>query len=344
MDLKSFIAGMPKAENHVHLDGSTSPASALTLGRRNGVPLPFSSAEEAGEQYRYQNLGDFLRIVNAVCQVIQTEEDFAYLTEEMARDARAQNIRCREVMLSCHYHESRGIPFETQIRGFIRGRSIAWEKYGVYLCAVPEIDRTMPPEESLAFIDRLLPWREEAGIVAVGLDGAEDGYPARRHRAAFARARALGFHVTSHAGEACGPASVADSLDAAGSERIDHGVRSIEDPELVRHLAREEILLTVCPISNVALKVYPSLAAHPFKKLLDAGVPVTVNSDDPPFFSSNLNDNYCAVAQAFSLTPEELLKIARDAFTRSFAPPERIAAGVAELEEYFAQKGPLLTL
>ena len=135
-----------------------------------------------------------------------------------------------------------------------------------------------------------------------------------------------------------------DSLDAIGSERIDHGVRSIEDPELVRRLAREEILLTVCPISNVALKVYPSLAAHPFKKLLDAGVPVTVNSDDPPFFTSDLNDNYCAVAQAFSLTLEELLKIAKDAFVRSFAPPERIAAGVEELEKYFAQKGPLLTL
>ena len=344
MDLTSFIAGMPKAENHVHLDGSTSPASALALGRRNGIALPFSSVEEAVERYRYEDLDGFLRIINAVCQVIQTEEDFAFLTEELAKQAKAQNIRCREVMLSCHYHESRGISFETQIRGFIRGRKIAWEKYGVYLCAVPEIDRTMPPEESLVFIDRLLPWREEAGIAAVGLDGAEAGYPAHRHQAAFARAKECGFHVTSHAGEAYGPVSVIDSLDAIGSERIDHGVRSIEDPELVRRLAREEILLTVCPISKVALKVYPSLAAHPFKKLLDAGVPVTVNSDDPPFFTSDLNDNYCAVAQAFSLTLEELLKIAKDAFVRSFAPPERIAAGVEELEKYFAQKGPLLTL
>ena len=153
MDLTSFIAGMPKAENHVHLDGSTSPASALALGRRNGIALPFSSVEEAVERYRYEDLDGFLRIINAVCQVIQTEEDFAFLTEELAKQAKAQNIRCREVMLSCHYHESRGISFETQIRGFIRGRKIAWEKYGVYLCAVPEIDRTMPPEESLGSED-----------------------------------------------------------------------------------------------------------------------------------------------------------------------------------------------
>lgn len=344
MDLKTFIAGMPKAENHVHLDGSTTPAAALELGRHNGVSLPFSSVEEALSQFRYNSLDDFLHVINAMCQAIRTEDDFAYLTAEMGRSAQEQNIRYREVMLSCYYHESRGIPFETQIRGFIRGRKTALEEYGVYLAAVPEIDRAMPSEESLDFIGRLLPWREEAKIVAVGLDGAEAGFPAHRHAAAFARAQELGLHATSHAGEAYGPASVWDSLDAAGSERIDHGVRSIEDPALVERLAREEILLTVCPCSNIALKIYPSMAEHPFKKLLDAGVPVTVNSDDPPFFSRDLNDNYLAVAQAFALTKEQLFQIARDAFARSFAPAELIAAGVAELEAYFAENAPLLTL
>lgn len=337
MDLKSFIAGMPKAENHVHLDGSTSVESAMRLAKRNGIALPFQSVEDAKSFYQYNNLGDFLRIINAVCQAIQTEDDFADLTVELAKDARAQNIRYRDVMLSCYYHEQRGISFETQIRGFIRGRKTAWEEYGVFFSAIPEIDRTMPPDESLAFIDQILPYREAAHIPAVGLDSAEAGFPAHWHKSAFARARGRGFQVTAHAGEAYGAVSVEDSLDSICAARIDHGVRSIEDPKLVERLAREKILLTVCPLSNVDLKVFPDIKSHSFKALMDAGVPVSVNSDDPGFFSGNLNDNYLAVIRAFRLSADQVLAVAKTAFCRSYAPQALIDQGLEDLEHYFKE-------
>ena len=335
MTLKEFIQGMPKAENHVHLDGATSAQSALVLSEKNGVPLPFQTLEEADALYRFDNLDGFLRIINAVCQVIRTADDFRYLTVELARDAARQNIRYREVMFSCAYHEARGIPFSAMMEGFIAGRREARERYGVLLVGIPELDRTIPPEENLAFIERMLPFRKEAALVAVGLDNAEAGYPAHRHAAAFARAGELGFGRTAHAGEAYGPVSVTDTLDSLHTTRIDHGVRSLEDPALVERLAREKILLTICPLSNVGLKVYPDMKSHSFKKLFDAGVPVSINSDDPPFFLSDLNDNYLAVMEAFSLGLEQLHEIAQNAFAYSYAPQEFKERSLRELDDYF---------
>lgn len=340
MTIKTFIEGMPKAENHYHMDGGTTPASALELARRNGVTLPFSTLEEAEALYKFDSLDDFLRIINAVCSAICTAQDFEYLTVEMAKDAKRQNIRYREVMFSCAYHEQRGIPFSEMMRGFIAGRQVALEEYGVWLAGIPALDRTMPPAENLAFIERIVPFREAANLVAVGLDSAERGYPAHLHAEAFARAEALGFGRTAHAGEDVGPESVADTLDTLYTTRIDHGVRAIEDPTLVKRLACEKILLTVCPLSNVCLKVYPDMASHPFRRLYDAGVPVSVNSDDPPFFGGDLNDNYVAVVEAFALTMPELLEIAKNAFTYSYAPAEVKARGASELDAYFeAHKG-----
>lgn len=343
MTLFEFIAGMPKAENHVHLDGATSPKSALELARRNSVVLPFSTVEEADALYRFENLDGFLSIINAVCQVIKTADDFYYLTVELARDAARQNIRYREVMFSCAYHEARGIPFSAMMEGFIAGRREALDRYGVYFAGIPELDRTMPPEENLAFVDRMAAFREDAALVAVGLDNAEAGYPAHKHAAAFARAKALGFGVTAHAGEDCGPDSVIDTLDSLHTRRIDHGVRAIEDPALVRRLAEEQILLTVCPLSNVCLNVYPDMQSHSFKRLYDAGVPISVNSDDPPFFRSDLNGNFLAVAEAFELTAAELCGIAKNAFTHSFAPKVLIDEGVRALDAYFAANAGLFT-
>jgi len=338
--LQEFIQGMPKAENHVHLDGSTSAESALVLGKKYGVSLPFQTVEEAKTLYRFENLDGFLNIINAVCQVIQSADDFRYLTVELAKDAARQNIRYREVMFSCAYHESRGIPFSAMMEGFIMGKLEALERYGVLLVGIPEIDRTMPPEESLAFIERMLPFRDDAALVAVGLDSAEAGYPAHRHAAAFARACELGFGLTAHAGEDYGPVSVIDTLDALHTSRIDHGVRSIEDRELVERLAREKILLTICPLSNVCLKVYSDMTSHSIKQLFDAGVPVSINSDDPSFFCADLNANYIAVAEAFQLTMEQLHEIAKNAFAYSFAPAEAKQRWMAELDEYFHLNAP----
>ncbi len=342
MTLKELIAGMPKAENHVHLDGATSPKSALELARRNNAPLPFSTVEEADALYRFENLDGFLSIINAVCQVIKTADDFYYLTVELAKDAARQNIRYREIMFSCAYHEARGIPFSAMMEGFIAGRREALDRYDVYFAGIPELDRTMPPEENLAFVDRMAAFREDAALVAVGLDNAEAGYPAHKHAAAFKRARELGFGVTAHAGEDCGPDSVIDTLNSLHTKRIDHGVRSVEDPALVKRLAGEKILLTVCPLSNVCLNVYPDIKSHSFKRLYDAGVPVSVNSDDPPFFRSDLNGNFLAVAEAFDLTTEQICEVAKNAFTYSFAPKTLIGEGVRALDAYFAANASLL--
>ncbi len=342
MTLKEFIQGMPKAENHVHLDGSTSAESALTLSKKNGVPLPFDTVEEAEALYRFDDLGGFLRIINAVCQVIQTADDFRFLTVEMAKDAARQNIRYREVMFSCAYHEARGIPFSAMMEGFIAGRREALERYGVLLVGIPELDRTVAPEENLAFVERILPFRDDAALVAVGLDNAEAGYPAHRHAAAFARAGELGFGRTAHAGEAYGPVSVTDTLDSLHTTRIDHGIRSIEDPALVERLAREQILLTICPLSNVGLMVYPNMQSHSFKKLFDAGVPVSINSDDPPFFSGDLNANYLAIAETFALTMQQLHEIAANALNYSYAPAGEKQRWIAELDAYFDQNAPLV--
>ena len=342
MTVQEFIAGMPKAENHIHQDGATSPESALYLAKRHHMTLPFSTPEEADRLFRYRDLGDFIRIIDAVNAVIQDEEDIAYLVAEIGRDAAAQNIRYREIMLSCDFHERTGIPLDAQMRGFIRGREEAKARFGVEFACIPEMDRTSPPERNLSIVNRLEPWRERANIVAVGLDSAEAGFPAHRQKEAFRRAKELGYHLTSHAGEAYGPVSILDSLDEAGCRRIDHGVRAMEDPELVKRLAREKIFLTVCPISNLALKVFPDMEHHSLRQLMDAGVPVSINSDDPPFFRGNLNENYEAVVRAFRLTKPELQEIARNAFVYSYAPQPMIDAWVREQDAYFSKNDYVL--
>ena len=270
--LMDLIVNIPKAENHIHQDGATSPESALYLAERHGMTLPFSTPEEAAQRFQYRNLGDFIRMIDATNAVIQDEEDIAYLVTELGRDAATQNIRYREVMLSCDFHERTGISLDAQMRGFIQGREAAKTQFGVEFACIPELDRTSPPERNLSLVNRLEPWRKDANIVAVGLDSAEAGYPAHRHKEAFRRARELGYYLTAHAGEAYGPVSIWDSLDEAGCGRIDHGVRAVEDPELVNRLARDHIFLTVCPLSNLALKVFPDMEHHSIKQLMDAGV------------------------------------------------------------------------
>lgn len=342
MTLQEFISGMPKAENHIHQDGATSPESALYLAERHGMTLPFSTPEEAAQRFQYRNLGDFIRMIDATNAVIQDEEDIAYLVTELGRDAATQNIRYREVMLSCDFHERTGISLDAQMRGFIQGREAAKTQFGVEFACIPELDRTSPPERNLSLVNRLEPWRKDANIVAVGLDSAEAGYPAHRHKEAFRRARELGYYLTAHAGEAYGLVSIWDSLDEAGCGRIDHGVRAVEDPELVNRLARDHIFLTVCPLSNLALKVFPDMEHHSIKQLMDAGVPVSINSDDPPFFCGDLNENYEAVVRTFRLAKPELHALAKSAFTNSYAPQTMVNGWIQELDDYFSENDFIL--
>lgn len=253
------------------------------------MSLPFRTPEEADKLFQYQNLGDFIRVIDSVNAVIQTEDDIVYLLIELGRDAARQNIRYREVMLANDFHERTGLPLDAQMRGFVRGKEAAKALFGVEFACIPEIDRTMDPKKSADYAERLTPWREKANIVAIGLESAEVGFPAHLHRQAFQNARALGYPITSHAGEACGPESIWDSIESIGSTRIDHGVRAVEDPALLDYLAKHEILLTVCPHSNLSLGIFPDMEHHSIMQLMAAGIPVSINSDDPPFFRADLN-------------------------------------------------------
>lgn len=335
MTIEAFIAGMPKAENHIHQDGATSPQAALHLAERHNMTLPFRTPEEADDLFHYKSLGDFIRVIDSVNAVIKAEDDIAYLLMELGRDAARQNIRYREIMLANDFHERTGLPLDEQMRGFVRGKEAVKELFGVEFACIPEVDRTMDPKKSADFPERLEPWRKKANIVAIGLESAEVGFPAHLHQQAFQNARALGYPITSHAGEACGPESIWDSLESIGSGRIDHGVRAVEDPALLEYLARHKILLTVCPYSNLSLGIFSDMEHHSIMQLINAGIPVSINSDDPPFFRGDLNENYVGVVRGFHLSKQQLLPIAENAFTYSYAPKELIASALQELHTYF---------
>jgi adenosine deaminase len=316
--MKQFIRRIPKAELHCHLEGAIQPATLITLAGRHDIPLPFSDAEGANKFYEFTSLNQFLEIFALACGTLRTAADFETITLDLAADAAAQGITHREVFFTYAYHQRRDIPWDEVVRGIGAGSKIGRARYGVEMLFIADIDRTIPSEEGLRTAEMAYASREVAKIIGIGLDSQEIGFPARRQQAAFERAKELGLHRVAHAGEDVGPESVWDALDSLGVERIDHGVRSIDDPKLIEHLRATQTPLTVCPLSNVALKVYPSLADHPIKKMMDSGVFVTINSDDPPMFHSNLLDNYEAVADTFDLGPDDVQRLARASYSGSF--------------------------
>lgn len=248
---------------------------------------------------------------------MQTAEDFKTITVEFGADAARQNITYREVFFSYEAHRNRGIPWETVIEGIAAGRAQLKERYGVEMWFIADMDRTAHPEASLQMVELAQHSRNKAGIIGVGMDSKEAYHPASRHQVGFERAKELGLRLVAHAGEDAGAESVWDAL-SMGVERIDHGVRSIEDNKLLQRLVEMQIPLTVCPVSNVQLKIFPNMASHPIKQLMDAGVFVTINSDDPPMFHADVVDNYLQVADTFNLTVDDVEKLARNSFMAAF--------------------------
>jgi adenosine deaminase len=316
-ELKAFIQRIPKAELHCHLEGSIQPATLLKLAAHHEISLPFEDEEGAKKFYEFENLNQFIDISSITCSTLQTAEDFKTITVELGADAARQNIPYREVFFTYDIHERRSIPWETVIEGIAAGRTESKERYGVEMWFIADMDRTSEPEASLRMVELAHNSRDHAGIIGVGMDSKEAGNPANRHQVAFDRAKELGFRLVAHAGEDAGSESVWDALNM-GVERIDHGVRSIEDDKLLERLVEIQIPLTVCPVSNIALKVFPNMAAHPIKRLMDAGVFVTVNSDDPPMFHADVVDNYMQVADVFNLTADDVEKLARNSFMATF--------------------------
>jgi adenosine deaminase len=326
----AFIAGLPKAELHLHIEGSLEPELMFELARRNGVAIPFASVEEVRAAYAFSNLQDFLDIYYQGMSVLITEQDFYDLTAAYLARARADNVRHVEIFFDPQGHTARGIAFETVIAGITRALNEAEAQHGISSKLILCFLRHLREADAEATLDAALPWLDR--IDGVGLDSSEVGHPPSKFERVFARARGLGLKLVAHAGEEGPPAYVEEALDLLKVDRIDHGNRSLENPALVRRLADAGITLTVCPLSNVKLCVVEDIAAHPLRKMLDAGLAATVNSDDPSYFGGYVGANYQAVADALGLSRAELVTLARNSFTGSFLDTDAQARHLAAID------------
>lgn len=333
-DLDDFIAGLPKAELHLHIEGSLEPELMFELAQRNGVAIPYASVEEVRAAYAFSNLQDFLDIYYAGADVLRTRADFHDLAMAYFVRAAADGVLHAEIMFDPQTHTDRGIAFAEVIEGLLSAMRAAESELGVTSSLILSFLRHLSEEAAFATLAAAEPWL--AQIAAVGLDSSEVGHPPEKFARVFAAARAKGLKITAHAGEEGPPDYVYQALDVLGTDRIDHGNRALEDPVLVTRLAAEGMTLTVCPLSNLKLCVVDDLADHPIDGMLALGLKATVNSDDPAYFGGYVADNYRAVAQARGLTRADLITLARNSFTGSFLPPETVAANLARLEAYAA--------
>lgn len=311
----TFITGLPKAELHLHIEGSLEPEMLFALAQRNGVTIPFACVNDVRAAYDFSNLQDFLDIYYQGMAVLRTEADFHDLTAAYLDRAAADSVRHVEIMFDPQGHTARGIAIETVIYGISRALDAARERgltSRLILCFL----RHLTEEEAEATLDAALPFLDR--IDAVGLDSSEVGHPPAKFARVFARARALGLKLVAHAGEEGPPTYVHEALDLLQVDRIDHGNRAMEDPALIRRLADDAMCLTVCPLSNLRLCVVSNLAQHPLHRMLQAGIVATVNSDDPAYFGGYVNANFIAVADALDLSREEITTLARNSFTGSF--------------------------
>lgn len=334
-----FIRKLPKTELHVHIEGALEPELMFELARRNGVELPFGSVEEIRAAYSFENLQSFLDIYYQGMSVLLREEDFCDLTTAYLRRARRDGVAHAEIFFDPQGHTARGVPFETAIEGIRRGLDMGLEETGVTSRLIMCFLRHLDEKDAFRTLEQAMPYRDR--IAAVGLDSTEQGHPPRKFERVFRKAREAGFLTVAHAGEEGPPEYVREALDLLQVARIDHGNRALEDPALVRRLADERMPLTVCPLSNLKLCGVTDMRDHPLKRMLDAGLMVTVNSDDPAYFGGYVADNYIAARDALDLSIEEIVALARNSVAASFldsaekarlmdkVEAERLASGLA---------------
>ena len=308
------------------------PSTALTLANRNGMKLPFHDEASAAVYYQFSGLNQFIEILRTTVSTLNTAADYQTVTEVIGEAAAHQNIWYHEIFFTFGLVSPRGVTWEAIVEGITEGRRINRERHGVETRFIADIDRTQEADKGVQLVELAAACKEETGIVGIGLDCQESGYPARRHKPAFERAAELGFHRVAHAGEDAGPESVWDALENLGVERIDHGVRAIEDPNLVKHLAERRVPLTTCPVSNIALKVFPDMASHSLKALMDAGCFLTVNSDDPPMFETDMTHDLFAVAETFAFDAKHIETFARNSFLATFMKEEEKTECLARFE------------
>jgi adenosine deaminase len=330
-----FIAGLPKAELHLHIEGSLEPELMFALAKRNDVAIPFASVEEVRAAYSFSRLQDFLDIYYAGADVLRTTQDFHDLAIAYFDRAAADGVVHAEIMFDPQTHTARGIPFGTAIEGLLSGMAEAEAKHGMTSKLIMSFLRHLDEDDAFATLEAARPWLDR--IDAVGLDSSELGHPPEKFARVFAEARALGLRLVAHAGEEGPPEYVYQALDLLGIDRLDHGNRSLEDPVLTARLARTSMTLTVCPLSNLKLCVVNDMADHPIDRMLREGLRATINSDDPAYFGGYIADNYRAAAAARGLDRDDLALLARNSFLGSFLPDDAVAAHLADLDAYVEQ-------
>jgi len=329
---KLFLAGMPKAELHLHLDGALSPQLMFTLAKRNNVALPYKSVAEIEAAYQFTSLQSFLDLYYRGASALNTEQDFYDLTQDYFLKCKADNIRHTEISFDPQTHTERGIAFKTIISGILRAMEDAQKEWDISSLLIMDFLRHLSEESAIKTLEQALPWKHK--IIAVGLDSSELGHPPSKFTNVFDRARAEGFRVVAHAGEEGPPEYIWEAINLLKVERIDHGVRCDEDPQLMEYLRNSQIPLTVCPLSNVRLCVYNNMVEHNIFKLMGAGLRVMVNSDDPTYFGGYLNDNYFALADAFPMTRAQAMQLAHNSFTSSFISDQAKQGFIDDLEVY----------
>lgn len=332
--LPVLLRTAPKAELHIHIEGSFEPELIFKLAQRNGIALAYPSVEALRAAYAFTDLQSFLDVYYAGAAVLRTELDFFDLAWAYLERAATDNVVHAEIFFDPQTHTERGVPIEAVILGLAHACRRAHAEWGLSAKLILCFLRHLSEDDALRTLEAALPWRDH--FIGVGLDSSERGHPPEKFAQVFARARALGLHVVAHAGEEGPPAYIESALDVLRVERIDHGVRCLESPALVQRLARGRVPLTVCPLSNVKLRVFPTLAEHNLPALLAAGLCVTLNSDDPAYFGGYVNDNFVQTFAALpALGAREAYTLTRNSFEASFAGADQKARWIAALDAHF---------
>ncbi|MDE2593214.1 MAG: adenosine deaminase [Burkholderiales bacterium] len=333
--LPALLQAMPKAELHMHIEGSLEPELIFALAQRNGVQLSYPSVEALRAAYAFSDLQSFLDIYYAGASVLLKEQDFHDMAWAYLSKCKAENILRTEMFFDPQTHTDRGVPFEVVIKGLSSACERARTELGVSAALIMCFLRHLSEDEALATLEASLPYKDH--FIGVGLDSSERGHPPEKFARVFARCQELGLHLVAHAGEEGPPQYIYNALDILHVERIDHGVRCVEDPALVQRLIQQGTALTVCPLSNVKLCVFKDLKQHNLKTLLRQGVKVTINSDDPAYFGGYLNQNYLETAAALDLTAQDAYTLARNSFEAAFASEADKANWIAQLDQTFTR-------
>lgn len=335
--LERLAAGIPKAELHLHLEGTLEPEMVFALARKHGAKLKFADAEALRQAYQFKDLQSFLDLYYEGAGVLRDEEDFRSLTAAYLDRARRDGVWHVEPFFDPQTHTARGVPVQTVVNGIVGALRESEKKHGITWRLIPCFLRHLSEEDALKTWDEIRPFQEL--FTAVGLDSSEKGNPPSKFAKVFARVREAGLKVVAHAGEEGPPGYIREALDLLQAVRIDHGVRCVEDGDLVQELAKKRIPLTTCPLSNVRLCVYQKLEQHPLKKLLDAGVSATANADDPPYFGGYLLKNWTECIRALDLQAKHVVQLALNSFEGSFLSEPEKKKWIGEVEKFAAKSG-----